>query len=560
MYPCVRRNDINSIGYWTFSTGRPTEKSVQKWVQRCNFSLKVVARLLLTHGSLPSGGWLVKIFMQDDTTKLISVSSEVAASHAKLRRCLMTSIEGAVCRMTADDFLSFVECDRSSNMVYVSRHIGKALIENTEVWVFPTMTYQPDSSVRKIDVYFDERVVRSRDEKSISIPEIPRPFPMDACDESHLQLQRLGKSILAVYGEKRLVRVLHLCSSALKAIHFDNILRTYHFVPVTNISGPANCGKTLASAIALHLMESPTLMMSRATPSAMIDAADTFQNMLIVWDDPRDCNSSQMSSIVHEAFNALPTSLVTRGMRRYNSTLIIGTQERNLGMPYNAVNVATFSRLSHVDMELEEDVAFASEHEAELQAIMQNLSGMLHFLIEATPFEADRIAKIYDALAKDKPHIMGRSLQIAAIDYYYTMILSKMMKLRIDKKIDTYFERDYMNFLTIHCNRHDPVERFCNDLKCLLKDNDPPFACFKNKLTVDLKQHGPSECVAVYTKEFLPYMQRKLGRKLSYSKEQLHNLLKPPNKYGETSKNVAYKLDAGVIIRRSVVLRSSFLR
>ena len=432
MYPCTRRNDINSIGYWVFATGRPTEKSVQKWVQRCNFSLKVKARLFLTHGASRSGGWLVEILLPDETTKTISVSSEIAASHAKLRRFFMTSIEGSVCRMSSDDFLCFVEADCASKVVFVSRHIGKVTVDDTEVWVFPSMVFQPDDSVPEIAMHFDERVVRSRDERTISIPELPRPNPMDSSEKSQAQLKRIGKAMMAVYGTKRLTRVLHLCTSALKAIHFDKLLQTYHFVPVTNISGPANCGKTLACAIALNFMESPTLMMSRATPSAMIDAADTFRNLLIVWDDPRDCSNSQMSSIVHEAFNATPTSLVTRGMRKYNSSLIIGTQERNLGMPHNAVNIATFSRLSHVDMELDDDnVGFMSEHESELQECIKDLSGMLHYLIHTSPFDAAKIAQVHETLAEGNSHIIGRSLQIAAIDYYFTRFLAHIMKVNI---------------------------------------------------------------------------------------------------------------------------------
>ena len=76
----------------------------------------------------------------------------------------------------------------------------------------------------------------------------------------------------------------------------------------------------------------------------LLDAADTFHNLLIVWDDPRDTSATQMSSIVHEAFNGVASSTVSKGIRRYHSSLIIGTQKSMLGMPMSDVNAATFSR------------------------------------------------------------------------------------------------------------------------------------------------------------------------------------------------------------------------
>lgn len=96
------------------------------------------------------------------------------------------------------------------------------------------------------------------------------------------------------------------------------VVKHEHFVPVANIFGPANTGKTLACAIALQIMQSPELMLSRCTASSMIDTTNMMKNMLIVWDDPRDCTASQLSAIVHEAFNGLANCTISRGTRHYN--------------------------------------------------------------------------------------------------------------------------------------------------------------------------------------------------------------------------------------------------
>ena len=189
------------------------------------------------------------------------------------------------------------------------------------------------------------------------------------------------------------------------------------FVPVANIFGPANTGKTLACAIALQIMQSPELMLSRCTASSMIDTANMMKNMLIVWDDPRDCTASQLSAIVHEAFNGLANCTISRGTRHYNSSLIIGTQQRCLGMPYNAVNVATFSRLSHISMEDggkatqkppksvkdKKSHGFEPSAEPKLQEIMQDLNSVFSHLLRTSYYDPAKVNKIYEKLREKQP-------------------------------------------------------------------------------------------------------------------------------------------------------------
>lgn len=548
MYPCVRRRDTCSIGFWSYPVGRPTDDSVKKWVQRCNFTVKVMARLEDAE-SRESCGWLVKVKTQSDHSHLLSISSEQASSHMKMRQHIMRHVNGTVCRMKADDFLAFVDEDKCSKVAYMSRHIGKIQVEGSPVWYFPTM------KVGDAPVFFEEALVRS---SGVALPTLPRPAPLDSLEKRTVSLRKLGNAMRVVYGHERFARILHLCTSVLKAIRFDDLMSAYHFVPVTNISGPANCGKTLGSAIVLSMLECSSLMLSRCTPSAMIDAADTFKNLAIVWDDPRDCSHAQMSSIVHEAFNGLTTSLVTRGLRKYNSLIIVGTQERNLGMPQTSMNTATFSRLSHIDMDVSDAQPFASDKEADLQAILKDdMHGMLSFFISVAPFERKKIDAIYDKMLTHLPHIIGRSVHIAAIDRYYMSILSDFMGFN---GVDAYFDNDYSEYLNVNCGKSDAVERFCADLKTiLLRYSDIPSACFKEKLTIDLKHYGPTECFAVYTKDFLPYLQQHIGRRLSYTKEQLHHAMKSTPKYGEVSRNVAYRVKTGTFVRRSLVIRQMFI-
>ena len=268
------------------------------------------------------------------------------------------------------------------------------------------------------------------------------------------------------------------------------------------------------------------------------------------------------TSIVHEAFNGLATTLVTRGVRKYNSLIIIGTQERNLGMTQTSVNMATFSRLSHIDMAVDGE-RFAYEEEKHLQEALQDLDGMLMFLVENVPFDAREIAERYKHFAATNTHVISRSLQIAAIDSYFASILWPLLGMPLSPNqsrspIDSYFGNDYMEYLNMHCGRSDAVERFCADLKnIVLRRGDVPDSSFKRKVTVDLKHFGPTECFAVYTKELLPYMSKLT--KLTYTKEQLHGVVKSVSTYGEVSKNVAYTLKGSSIVRRSLVIRRVFI-
>ena len=84
----------------------------------------------------------------------MSVSAEQAAGH-KMRQHFMRNVEGAVCRMTSDDFLSFVDEDKCDSVVYISRHVGKICANGSVVWHFPSL------QLGDTRVFFDENELRA---------------------------------------------------------------------------------------------------------------------------------------------------------------------------------------------------------------------------------------------------------------------------------------------------------------------------------------------------------------------------------------------------------------
>ena len=95
-------------------------------------------------------------------------------------------------------------------------------------------------------------------------------------------------------------------STTLKAILKHQIEECEHMLSVTNISGPANIGKTFACCIALRMMGADDLMMSRVTPSSLLDVCDHHCNMLCVWDDPRDATHKQLESDICKRYEHTP--------------------------------------------------------------------------------------------------------------------------------------------------------------------------------------------------------------------------------------------------------------
>ena len=564
-----RRFDIFSIGVWKFDVGRPTGDSEKKWSQRCNFVFRTKYKIqtLMDENSLmetdKNCGWIIEMASRRETRECY-ISTEHASSTTILRRRLMSAMPGSVCRITSDDFLSFVDEDTknaSLKVIQVSSFCGKIEVApDSYVWAFPEVIMSEDGEkIKKRPVFVSTDLLQKRNNGDvISLPtQIPRPLPFSASSSPKL-LATLAHNMRAYYGPRFLYAV-HLLTSALKAVHFDTLLAKEHFVSITNISGPANVGKSFACAIALSMLGATGLMMSRCTPSAMIDAAYVYKNMLIVWDDPRDCSLNQLSAIVHEAFHGHSTTTVSRGVRRYNSSLVIGTQEHMLGMPYNSTNLATFSRISHIDMRIVND-DFQPDVRAEenIQRLMQHNAAIFGLLVR-TEYDPIYVNELYDRLVASNPNVISRCLRIAAIDWYFALTLQSVGFAVETRELNDYFKR-YTQYLNIHCSKVTPVEQLCRHIKELLRDGcELPRACFKERVTSDLKRFGPSECFALYLSEFIHFLHKIVPESKVYSKEQIHAEIKNSN-YGEVSHNVAFRTHEGTRIRRAVVIRRCYIK
>ena len=544
-YPSKRRYDIQSIGQYIHKApGRPSGQD-KVWRESCNFVFKTEAKVASAPGFLGENGWLVRIFAAQDTAKGIFISSDVASSNTSLRKQFMQAFPGCICRITSEDFLDFVSADNPTSIIYSADGIGKIQTPNGVAWIFPNVVLHAKKNNR---VLLNEKGLKTR-----SLPAYPQPCLRPHKDFLALYAH-LANCIRKVYPHS-FMQVFHMLTASLKAVHYDAIMEAEHFVPVTNISGPANVGKTLACAIALHLVECSSLMLSRCTSSSLLDASDTFRNLLVVWDDPRDTTASQMSTIVHEAFNGLVSTTVSKGTRRYNSPIVIGTQKALLGMPHTDVNAATFSRLSHIIMT--STMPFRAQTEPALQDAMASLRGSLSFLIKYTHYDPSAVDRCANAI--DNTAITHRAHRIAAVDCYFMEQLDRLGIRNSAKEREEYFARSYLPFLHRWVSTVSPFDQFLRHLQKLQDTCEPPNHCFKGFVLVDLKEHGPCECISFYTKTFFDFMHATLPESKIFTKEWVHSYVKHNSNVGEVSRNVAYRVGNGTHIKRSVVIRRSLL-
>lgn len=565
-----QRRDFSScsIGRYIYvKSGRPTSESKCEWQVTCNFVFRVTHKIvncsLQTSGK--SWGWLMEVANAHHSTQELHIKCEEIVSSSSIKKFFMKHIEGAVCRLTNDEFLNMLQEDSVKGLpaVYVSEFCGKVECGNDHrfLWAFPnaTLTESGAPSKEKILVFRDSLRKHCDGERFIIPSELPNVQLSTRINYSKV-LDKLGHLMHEYYGP-RLPHALHILSSVLKALHRDTIMSMYHQVSVTNVSGPANIGKTFACAIALKMMSSDSLMLSRCTPSALLDATHIFKNMLIVWDDPRDATSLQLCSIVHESFHGHANSTLSKGNRSYHSSLIIGTQDRLLGLPPNDSNTPTFTRLSHVDMHCDHEFRCSKESEHELQKHMKHLENMLPLLLD-TAIEPAKVQKYYDRLSKKAGDVVDRALQIAALDWYLCDKLCKLGFWCPERDLAAYFENTQLEFLRKYCGRQTNFQKFCSHINQLLDSEIVvPQTMLKQRVSVELVHYGPKDCVAVHTKTFFDFLHKHIPESRVYTSDMIHSEIKnSKSKFGEVSKNVAYKLPGGGnVVQRSMLIRHDVL-
>lgn len=537
------------MGFWQYqSAGRPKDYSERVWIHRCNFVVYIIATTTNIDASNQSSGWIARI-VRKNNAKLehfdVVIDCTTAANTSVLRKTLMKRAPGLVARLTSEDFFEFIETDSQKNLnnIFISSRVGSIWVNGKQYWAFSKLVL--DSKGMKTD--------NSPLMVDIALPYSCSPSLSHGSRLNKTSIKRLGDCTRKYYKSLS-VHALHVYSTTLKAVLKHKIEECEHMLSITNISGPANIGKTFACCIALRMLGADDLMLSRVTPSSLLDVCDHHCNMLCVWDDPRDATHKQLSSIVHEAFHGFPNTTVSKGVRKYNSAIIIGTQHSLLGLQNLSMHTPTFSRLAHIDMTTSE-FKIDSNAGDQLAKCMEGLESIFSLLLSidytkkvTDDFYAKLVKKAGDAV------IIDRALRVAAIEWNLCTQMNNLGFGFDEKQIEEYFCNHMLRFLKLHCNRMTPLHQFVKDCKAHFNALDSTD--IKMNVYADLKCTGTSECVAVHVKSVLAILKAIKGS-LNYNIEGVQSEIKDNKEYGELSHNVSYKSKNSFVTRRSMVIRKS---
>ncbi len=552
MFRLSRDFTLFEIGRRQFETpGRPTENSELEWVMRCNFVFKTIA-ILKTIGltTKTSSGWLIELYKKNEKPTRIPVSVDAASSTALLKKVLMRGISGSVARLTSEDFLDFITQDvkKGVRTIQIVDKCGKYVVNNETHWIFPEYVLNSKGSVIHDPpvIFSNNNIVENISKNEYSIPR--------TIDNKSLKdlLLKLGKATHKFFGPRSMY-ALHVYITALKAVMRDQILHEEHMVSITNVSGPPNIGKTFASSVVLRMLCCDNLMLSRCTTSSLLDKCDSYNSLLVVWDDPRDTSTTQMCSIVHEAFHGHTSSTISKGTRKYNSSIMIGTQQKLLGLSPISDNIPTLSRVSHIDMDVDTDFVPPCGSDKLLSECMKNLPSIFSILV-TQKYNIATTDKMHKKLNEITNHnILDRAIRIAAIDWNLCEQFNNLGFGFTPDEIANYFKTTQMNYLSTYCNRRTPFQRFIHDTKRNI--NQFPSCYFKPKIMADLKCGITTECVAIYLRGIFPILEKKEGT-LSYTMETIQKEVKASKgAIGDISHNVSFKHNKGNIVQRALVIR-----
>jgi hypothetical protein len=570
----LHRNFENfSIGFFqNDKPGFPTANSKKHWIGKCNFVFTILYKVVSIDAQQKLGiqdeysGWIAKCAMKDKDEVNIYIRNDCASSNSGIKKIFLKSISGCICRFTCEDFWRFVAedvHDRSLQTCFISPRCGKVYFPNSDkyIWAFPSRCISYNGKyVNQSQIFVTESSIgiRSNGEKMIVPANLPDPNPISDKQKTLTILKEFGGKLKNFYGP-RICHAIHVLGCILKSLNRDELLKHEHQVSIMNISGIANVGKTLISSMALRMMGAPSLMLSRCTSSAMLDYADMFKNMLIVWDDPRDACDSQLCSIVHEAFHGNSVSSISKGNRSYNSTIIIGTQNKLLGLTQTHLNLPTFSRLSHVDFNYPtHEFQPCRKDEDEFQKFLENHDINCFGLLTTFSYNKKEVDKLYDILLKQTNNVIQRSVRILAIDWYFSKQMSTLLNIN-SGIIDNYFKNSQTAYLNKYCSQTNALDEFVNFLKQLDDIPNIPSHFYKSNVQVDMNGNQP--CIAFYSKEFFPYIHN-IFPKSSICQESdiLHQIKMSNGNIGIVGKNVAFQTPNKTIkIRRAVVIRKSII-
>lgn len=546
----LQRNfNQHSIGH--FVQLRPKGAAVvnvypSKWVEKCSFVFRVVSTIHSLDPAQKSPhkqGWVLHVSSASFEPKRILLDCNNASGTARLRRTLMNLLGGTAVLLDVESFLTFVAEDMRhiDRVLYTTACTGRVCVQDRVYWVFkdgvrdahgalvadPPVLYQP---------------------RQVSL--VPcMPLRRAAGDPGAL-MQRFISAIYGYYGA-RAPHAIHVLASMAKAVHRDVILTHEDGVSITNLSGPANVGKTFISVLAQCMLGCEQLVLRQCSASALLDVASSVRGMSVVWEEPRGVTPPQMCALVHEAYHPPAACTVPPSARRANSSLLIGTQTPLLGLSHTDHHLSTFTRLSHVHMTLE---GTHYDPSPEMEDALKNLMPELHELFPSLlslKYDRARVDHLCHTLKQLAPDVVDRAIRGLAVDWYFAQSFD------CSNTLNTYFTQTSLQFLQRYCSRVTPFCRFCRDLEKLVTGGEMPLFMHKQVVKVFFQDQTIHECLAIYPKTYFDWAAQHMQERLSYTADMIHAALRASKgMLGEVSRNVLMTSTAdGHRVQRCFVIR-----
>ena len=548
--------------------GRPSQNHENKLIysQQANFVFKLVAHVSSTDLTFMNetdtqAGWILRVILYNGSSSDIYINCSTASSKSMLSKTFAQGIQGALSMLSAEDFIGLIEQDQRAFRIpihYISNKCGKISIQNVDYWVYPDAVLDQNGKLmHNVPVFIDKKSFNKSG--NMTLPKhIPHPLICKSSKESQRSFVILCENIRKYFGA-RSMHALHLLTTVPKTLLRGELLKNEHQVSVVNISGPPNIGKTLLCATAASLLNNEHLMVSKCTPSAMLDLAHVFSHQLVIYDDPRDCTHSMMEAIVHDAFHGKMSTTSYKGARSYNSGLIIGTQKAFYGMKRGIDSQPTLSRTTHIDLTQIEQKQAAREVEENLQQSMEKASLAFSTLLQIRYNKESRaeISKLQDTLRQHMPNILERSLRILATDWYFCNELIKIGAPWSLEEVKEYMLTHQYEIMKKVCASSDTMSTFVSDFK--KAEKTAPFSTSYVKKNVTTKIDGVKvNCVAFHPKSLYVTLKERIGN-LNYTIENIHDIVKNSGgDIGLVAQNVNYRTEYNQsnAIRRSIVIKT----
>lgn len=551
-----------SIGFYAFpNKGHPAPGSSRIWCQRCNFvfratrSVRSAASDSRVDARDTLSGWMLQVQTSSGKSREIYIRNEECMSTSLLRRSLLSLIPGITCRIQHEAFWAFLEEDGAHKLpiAYVAGHCGKLLINGRTLWVCPGAVLENGEIVTDLDVFVTSETLRLSQSniRLVVPPALPELIPRSPGD-THT-LARLGKAISHFYGPMT-GQALHVLALAVKSLSRSELLAQEHQVSVGNISGPPNVGKTLICSLGLAMIGCRELILSKVTPSAFLDHTHLFKDLLVVWDDPRDCPKSQLAALTHESFHGLYSSSLSKGHRAHNSSIIVGTQTLGMGLSPSPVNAPTLSRMSHVDMATNASYHSSRSDEERLQNVMEegvNCFGTLSRIRLCTA----EIGKLAARLTSgpDFANVIPRSIRTLATDWFFARELIRA-GLGVDASVCKHYFLGQSALLQRLCSKERVLLSFVEDMLKVREQLSPQY--FKASVRVNWSDGLSVDCWAFSPSHVVPDVASMCGK--SYASTRVVCEAKNHPSF-LINHNVSFSHEGETTVRRSIVVRKDVL-